>query len=70
MPFSCCVPFCKGNSPKDPTVSIYKFPSHDTAKKKWLRAIQRKDFIPSAQSRVSVNSNSFEFSNTSILLFS
>lgn len=56
MPYRCCVPLCKGNYPNGPKVSVFGFPKDVELKKHWLSAIQRKDFSPSANSRVSVKS--------------
>ncbi|KAG8175476.1 hypothetical protein JTE90_004168 [Oedothorax gibbosus] len=52
MPSRCCVPYCKGNYPTGPKVSIYRFPKDPDTAKKWIQAIQRKNFIPNKASRV------------------
>lgn len=52
MPYRCCVPNCKGNYPNTPKVAVFGFPKDVELKKKWLHAIKRKDFEPSATSKV------------------
>nr|XP_054927547.1 uncharacterized protein LOC129385210 [Dermacentor andersoni] len=48
----CCVPGCRGNYDNGPKVRVYCFPRDEALKKAWLRAIPRKDFTPTAHSRV------------------
>ncbi|KAG8175544.1 hypothetical protein JTE90_026263 [Oedothorax gibbosus] len=52
MPRICSVPYCKGNYPTGPKVSVFSFPKRPNKKLEWLKAIQRKDFVPNQHSRV------------------
>lgn len=54
MPFKCVVPLCKANY-KPPYVSCFRFPNDSERKRNWLSHIRRKDFEPSANSRVCIN---------------
>ena len=53
MPHRCCVPRCNGNYDKEIKVSVFGFPKDEVLKKKWVHAIKREDFTPSATSKVS-----------------
>ncbi|GIY69369.1 uncharacterized protein CDAR_470511 [Caerostris darwini] len=52
MPYTCCVPICRANLKSGPKVTVFKFPTDEVQKLKWIAAIRRKDFIPSKNSRV------------------
>lgn len=52
MPFCCCVPNCRGNYRDGPKVSTFSFPKNEDMLKKWLKAISRKDFVPTSASKV------------------
>ncbi|XP_055944706.1 uncharacterized protein LOC129975640 [Argiope bruennichi] len=53
MPSSCCVPNCRSNyTKKSPKVSVYQFPRDENAKRAWLSAINREDFVPTKYSKV------------------
>ncbi|VEN41670.1 unnamed protein product [Callosobruchus maculatus] len=60
MPRRCCVPGCKENydttlkKTKTP-VSTFSFPKEEKQREKWLRAIPRKDWIPTTTSAVCAN---------------
>ena len=42
MGYSCCEPGCKSNYKKDdPNVTVFKFPSIDQLREKWLENIPR-----------------------------
>ncbi|XP_055924582.1 THAP domain-containing protein 2-like [Argiope bruennichi] len=47
MPFTCCVPNCKGNYKTGPKVSVFNFPKDGNLRKRWIATIHRKDFEPS-----------------------
>lgn len=52
---TCCVPFCKSgyrNFKSKKKISFHAFPIDTTLRKKWIRAISRKDFTPSNFSKV------------------
>ncbi|XP_049516049.1 THAP domain-containing protein 2-like [Dermacentor silvarum] len=48
----CCVPGCRGNYDPGPKVHVFSFPKDGNRKDQWLRAIPRKDFTPSVNSKV------------------
>ncbi|XP_068085668.1 THAP domain-containing protein 5 isoform X2 [Anabrus simplex] len=52
MPQKCSVPNCKGNYRTGPKVSVFSFPTDDSERAKWLRAIRRDDFVPSQNAKV------------------
>ena len=52
MPYRCCVPKCKGNCKKGIKVSVFSFPKDEKLKQKWVHAINRENFQPSATSKV------------------
>jgi hypothetical protein len=56
MPNQCCVPQCKSGYASERsergTISFHRFPTDKDLYKAWLRKIPRKDFTPSANSRV------------------
>ena len=53
MPSRCCVPLCKGNYPNGPKVTIHSFPKDEKHIQKWLHRIERRNFYPNENSRVS-----------------
>ncbi|CAH1997190.1 unnamed protein product [Acanthoscelides obtectus] len=70
MPRRCCVPGCKGNydttlKAEDP-VSTFSFPKEQELLEKWIRAIPRKDWIPTKSSAVCAN----HFCDSDIVRFS
>lgn len=54
MGFRCCVPNCRGNYDNGPRVSVFSFPKDEDLRRKWTRAIHRKNFHPSQSSKVSI----------------
>nr|CAI5854213.1 unnamed protein product [Callosobruchus analis] len=56
MPKPCCVPGCKSNCDSSLKVegqkSSFKFPKNELLRKKWIRAIPMKDWIPSESQTV------------------
>ncbi|XP_077489629.1 uncharacterized protein LOC144100614 [Amblyomma americanum] len=52
MPNKCCVPQCRGNYKTGPKVHVFKFPQDKALQQSWIRAIPRKNFVPSEHSRV------------------
>ncbi|CAN7946592.1 unnamed protein product, partial [Ixodes hexagonus] len=52
MPNKCCVPACSSNYKTGKTVQVFSFPKDEVLFKKWLRAIPRKDFAPTANNKV------------------
>ena len=54
MPYTCCVPNCRGNYRNGPKVNVFGFPRDEELKKKWVHAIRRENFVPSATSKVRV----------------
>ena len=54
MPNTCSVPNCKGNYKTGPKVSVYKFPTDEERRRKWIENIKREDsFTVTKNSRVS-----------------
>ena len=55
MVFTCCIPGCntgyRSNASKE-KISLYKFPKDENMRQKWIRAIPRKDWIPTDSHRV------------------
>lgn len=47
-----CVPGCNGNYSADDTskVHVFKFPTNEEVKQKWLTALRRKNFVSSKHS--------------------
>ena len=45
----CCVPGCYYNMKKDKELSLHKFPKEEAVRKRWINALERKDFVPSEQ---------------------
>ncbi|KAK8767584.1 hypothetical protein V5799_005636 [Amblyomma americanum] len=52
MPNKCCVPGCTGNYDTGRKIQVFSFPKVDDTFKKWLRAIPRKDFVPTSYTKV------------------
>ncbi len=44
--YTCCVPGCYKNIKRNKKVSFHKFPKDKVMKGKWIKAIKRKDFVP------------------------
>lgn len=55
MPHSCCVPGCRGNYRNGPKVRVYSFPSEDSLRNQWIRAIKREDFTVTPHSKVNIS---------------
>lgn len=51
---SCCVPLCTFTRKKRHGQSFHEFPSDETQRQAWLKAIGRKDFVPNDKSNSSV----------------
>ena len=49
---TCCVPLCYNNNKRNNELSFYVIPSEKTLRQKWLNAISRMDFKPTAYHRV------------------
>jgi len=58
MPDRCFVPRCKGNYDNGPKIHVFKFPSDEALKQKWIYAIRRDDFVPTRHSKVSIGRKS------------
>lgn len=54
MPNKCCVPGCNGNYKTGKKIQVFSFPKDGDTLKKWLRAIPRKDFVPTSCTKVSI----------------
>lgn len=53
MPKKCCVPGCTSNyNSTSEFISVFKFPSEDIEREKWIRNIPRKDWNPSSSAVV------------------
>ncbi|KAH7975091.1 hypothetical protein HPB49_023507 [Dermacentor silvarum] len=52
MPNKCCVPGCTGNYKTGKKIQVFSFPKDCDTLKKWLRAIPRKDFVPTSCTKV------------------
>ena len=55
MGYTCCVPHCKSGYPTSKErrkLSFYSFPKDASLKAKWIRVISRRDFTPTAHSKV------------------
>ncbi|KAH7964638.1 hypothetical protein HPB51_027123 [Rhipicephalus microplus] len=52
MPNKCCVPGCTGNYKTGKKIQVFSFPKDADALKQWLRAIPRKDFVPTSCTKV------------------
>lgn len=52
MPNYCCVAGCKQHSAKSADESFHFIPKDNVLRKKWIKAIRRKNWVPSNQSRV------------------
>lgn len=53
MPRYCCVSKCSSNVSKSGDyVSVYRFPNKDDVKEKWIKNIQRQNWVPSKDSVV------------------
>ncbi|XP_075736910.1 THAP domain-containing protein 2-like [Rhipicephalus microplus] len=46
MPGCCCVPNCKSNCDRGPSVRVYRSPSDRIMQAAWTSAVTRKDFMP------------------------
>ncbi|CAL1277787.1 unnamed protein product [Larinioides sclopetarius] len=55
MPYTCSVPACRGNYDAENKVHVFGFPSDKDLRDKWLRAIPRKDFTITNNSKASKN---------------
>ncbi|KAG8175061.1 hypothetical protein JTE90_019203 [Oedothorax gibbosus] len=54
MPRKCAVPGCKSNYKNSAYTNVFYFPKDEEAKRKWIRAIHRDDFVPSTESVVCI----------------
>lgn len=54
MPNKCCVPGCTGNYKTGKKIQVFSFPKDADAVKQWLRAIPRKDFVPTSCTKVRI----------------
>ncbi|KAH8021825.1 hypothetical protein HPB51_018531 [Rhipicephalus microplus] len=52
MPNKCCVPGCTDNYKTGKKIQVFSFPKDADALKQWLRAIPRKDFVPTSCTKV------------------
>ncbi|KAM7307152.1 uncharacterized protein ISCGN_010788 [Ixodes scapularis] len=52
MPNKCCVPRCTSNYKTGKKEQVFSFPKDDDTLKKWIRAIPRKDFVPTSYTKV------------------
>ncbi|CAN7944236.1 unnamed protein product [Ixodes pacificus] len=52
MPNKCCVPRCTSNYKTGNQEQVFSFPKDDDTLKKWIRAIPRKDFVPTSYTKV------------------
>ncbi|XP_037526412.2 uncharacterized protein LOC119403555 [Rhipicephalus sanguineus] len=52
MPNKCSVPGCTGNYRTGKKIQVFSFPKDGDALNKWLRAIPRKDFVPTSCTKV------------------
>lgn len=52
MPNKCCVPACSSNYRTGEKVQVFSFPKDEVLRTKWLRAIPRKDFVPTENNKV------------------
>ncbi|XP_077494861.1 uncharacterized protein LOC144105612 [Amblyomma americanum] len=52
MPNKFCVPGCTGNYDTGRKIQVFSFPKDDDTFKNWLRAIPRKDFVPTSYTKV------------------
>ncbi|XP_039288700.1 THAP domain-containing protein 11 [Nilaparvata lugens] len=52
MPYTCCVPGCRGNYDAQTKVAVFSFPKDENLKKLWISSIPRKDYTYTASSRV------------------
>lgn len=50
----CCVPYCKSDKKKKLGISFHEFPSDESRRQAWLKAVSRKDFVPNDKSSSSV----------------
>ncbi|XP_037504797.1 THAP domain-containing protein 1-like [Rhipicephalus sanguineus] len=55
MPNKCSVPGCTGNYRTGKKIQVFSFPKDGDALNKWLRAIPRKDFVPTSCTKVCVD---------------
>lgn len=53
MPKKCSVPLCRGNYDAENKVHVFSFPRNEEISAAWIRAIPRKDFVYTKNSRVS-----------------
>lgn len=53
MPKKCSVPSCRGNYDSENKVHVFSFPRNEEISAAWIRAIPRKDFVYTKNSRVS-----------------
>ncbi|XP_077492256.1 uncharacterized protein LOC144103374 [Amblyomma americanum] len=51
MPNKCCVPGCTGNYDTGRKIHVFFLPKDYDTFKKWLRAIPRKDFVPTSHTK-------------------
>lgn len=60
MGYKCCVPNCNSNYKGGPKITVFRFPKKDDlTKKKWMSGIPRENFIPTKNSRVSLQKHYF-----------
>ncbi|XP_039275991.1 uncharacterized protein LOC111051552 [Nilaparvata lugens] len=52
MPYTCCVPCCRGNYDAEHKVAVFSFPKDENLKRLWIRSIPRKDYSYTSSSRV------------------
>ncbi|CAL1272772.1 unnamed protein product [Larinioides sclopetarius] len=72
MPYTCSVPACRGNYDAENKVHVFGFPSDKDLRDKWLRAIPRKDFTITNNSKAtSLNSvrKLYDLESSNILKF-
>lgn len=50
----CCVPYCKSDKKKKLGISFHEFPSDESRRQAWLKAVSKKDFVPNDKSSSSV----------------
>ena len=61
MPDKCCIVGCRVNYTGGPKKSVFYFPQDEELKRKWIRFVNRKDWIPSKHSVICVDHFADEF---------
>lgn len=61
MPRKCCVPECSSNYRGTDYVTVFRFPTDEKQRTKWIRTIPRKDFTPTKDAVVCIKHFSTEF---------